>query len=80
MEWLMVTQSIVLKKELEGVERLKQLTLLYNFPLNPWIPFIIDNCTITYGRPNATYVLVVPIVLKVYMLQLQCPQLFICVI
>jgi hypothetical protein len=73
----MVTYSIVLKKELDGIERLKQLTLLYDFLPNPWIPFIIDYCTVTYDRLNVIYVLLVWIVLKVYKLQLQCPQLFI---
>jgi hypothetical protein len=64
----MVTYNVVLKKELDDVERLKQLTLLYDFLPNPWIPFIIYYYTVIYGRPNVTYVLVVQIVLKVYML------------
>jgi hypothetical protein len=64
----MVTYNVVLKKELNGVERLKQLILLYDFLPNHWIPFIIDYCTITYDRPNVTYVIVVWMVLKVYML------------
>jgi hypothetical protein len=76
----MVTHSIVLKKELDGIECLKQLPCLYDFLLNPWIVFIIDYCTITNGRLNMTYVLVVRIVLKVYKLRFQCPQLFLCVI
>jgi hypothetical protein len=45
----MATYNVVLKKELDDVELLKQLTLLYEFPPNPWIPFIIDYCTVTYG-------------------------------
>jgi hypothetical protein len=76
----MVMYNVVLKKGLDGVERLKQLPHLYDFLSNLWISFIIEYCTITNGRLNMTYVLVVWIVLKVYKLQFQCPQLFLCVI
>jgi hypothetical protein len=31
----MVTYNVALKKELDGVEQLKQLTLLYDFLPNP---------------------------------------------
>jgi hypothetical protein len=50
----MVTHSIVLKEELDGVELLKQLPRLYDFLPNPWIAFIIDYCTITNGKLNMT--------------------------
>jgi hypothetical protein len=76
----MVMHSIVLKKELDDIEHLKQLPRLYDFLSNPLIAFIIDYCTITNGRLNMTYVLIVWIVLKVYKLRFQCPQLFLCVI
>jgi hypothetical protein len=38
----MVTHNVVLKKELGVVERLKQLSRLYDFLSNPWIVIIID--------------------------------------
>jgi hypothetical protein len=76
----MVSYSVILKKELDGVERLKELPLLYDILLNPWISFIIHYCIVTYDQPNVTYVLVVRILLKVYMFQLQSPQLLVCVI
>jgi hypothetical protein len=65
----MVMHSVVLKKELDVIERLKQLPRLYDFLLNPWIAFIIDYCTVTNDRLNMTYVLVVRTVLKVYKLR-----------
>jgi hypothetical protein len=43
----MVTYSVLLKKEFYDVECLKHLTLLNDFLLNPWIPFIINYNTIT---------------------------------
>jgi hypothetical protein len=72
----MVTHIIVPKKELDGVEQLKQLPRLYDFLPKPWIAFIIDYCTITNDRLKMTYVLVVQIVLKVYKLHFQYPQFF----
>jgi hypothetical protein len=64
------------EKKLDIIERLKQLPRLYDFLPNSWIAFIIDYCTVTNGRLNMTYALVVRIVLKVYKLHFQCPQLF----
>jgi hypothetical protein len=65
----MVMYNVVLKKELNSVERLRQLLCLYDFLPNAWIAFIIDYCTITNDILNVTYVLVVWIVLKVYKFQ-----------
>jgi hypothetical protein len=76
----MVIYIVVLKKELDGVKGLKQLTLLYDLLPNPWFPFIINYCTVTYDQLNVTYAIVVRIALKVYKLQLQCHELFIYVI
>jgi hypothetical protein len=38
----MVTHNVVMKKELDGVERLKQLPHFYDFLPNPWIAFTIN--------------------------------------
>jgi hypothetical protein len=64
----MMTHNVVLKKELAVIERLKQQLRLYDFLPNPWIGFIIDYCTVTNGRFNMTFVLIVWIVLNVYKL------------
>jgi hypothetical protein len=76
----MVPYNVILEKELNDVKHLKLLTLLYDFISNSWIPFIIHYYTLTYERPNVTYVLVVWIFKKVDMFQLQCPQLILSVI